>query len=100
MKALTLISAAAALLVSLPWAHADSIRPQLQNPCFKINIQHDSTNRVSTRQSCDRNVNRTVQVGRDNGAQTIQTGQINDNRTRQYRYDRSEYLNRLRPPGQ
>ncbi len=97
MKALTLISAGAVLLVSLPWAHADSIRPQLQNPCFSVNIQHDSTNKANTRQSCDRNVNRTVQVGRDNGAHTIQTGQINDNKARQYRYDRSTYLDRLHP---
>ena len=92
----SILSAGFALLVAVPLAYGDSTRDQTYDPCFNVNIQNDAVNRSSVRQNCDHNINRTVQAGEQNWAQTLQTGQVNDNKVRQYQYDRSKYLDRLR----
>jgi hypothetical protein len=84
------------LLVSMPFAYAQAGRDRGGDPCISVKIQHDSVNTSNVRQNCDRNVSRTVQVGKRNGAYTVQTGEVNDNKVRQYEYDPSEYLDRLK----
>jgi hypothetical protein len=91
-----LLSAGFALLVAIPCAYAEPAREQSSDPCIHVDIQNDRVNRSSVRQTCDRNINRTVQAGEQNSAQTIQSGQVNDNKVRQYQYERSRYLDRLR----
>ncbi len=95
MKTSTL-SVGLALLVSVPLAYGDPTRDQTYDPCFSVNIQNDPVNRSSVRQNCDRNISRTVQAGRQNWAQTVQTGRVNDNKVKQYQYDRSKYFDRMR----
>ena len=84
------------LLASVPFAYGDSAARRVDDPCFRVTIQNDSVNQSNVRQDCDRNVNRTVQAGKENWARTVQTGEVNDNKVRQYSYDRSDYLDRLR----
>jgi len=85
-----------ALLITFPLAYGGSTGNRTSGPCFSVNIQNDPVNRSNVRQNCDRNVSRTVQAGNRNQAQTIQTGSVNDNKVRQYRYDRSKYFGRMR----
>ncbi len=93
---ISILSAGFALLLAVPFAYGESTGAQTYDPCFNVNIQNDSVNRSSVRQDCDHNINRTVQAGDQNWAQTIQTGQVNDNKVRQYQYDRSKYFDRIR----
>lgn len=92
----SILSVGFALLVAVPFAYGDSTRDQTYDPCFNVNIQNDRVNRSSIRQNCDHNINRTVQAGEQNWAQTMQTGQVNNNKVRQYQYDRSKYFGRKR----
>lgn len=92
----SILSAGIVLLVSVPFAYSDTVPDRTQGPCFSVNIQNDQLNESSVQQNCARNVSRTVQAGSQNWAQTIQTGQVNDNKVRQYLYDKSKYLARMR----
>ena len=85
-----------ALMLSVTCAYGGSTHDQTHDPCFSVNIQNDSVNRSNVQQSCDRNISRTVQAGQDNWTQTIQTGRVNDNKVKQYQYDRSKYFDRTR----
>ena len=91
-----ILSLGIVLLVSIPFAYGDTVPDRTQGPCFSVNIQNDQINESSVQQNCDRNFSRTVQAGSQNWAETIQTGQINDNKVRQYLYDKSKYLDRMR----
>jgi hypothetical protein len=84
------------LLSALPLAYGGTIPEQRDRPCYRVTIQNDPVNASDVRQSCDRNVSRTVQVGNQNRAQTVQTGRVNNNGVRQYDFDRSRYFGRLR----
>ena len=84
------------LMVSAPLAYSEPARDRTQGPCFKVTIQNDPVNTADVRQDCDRNVSRTVQAGHENHAQTVQTGRVNDNKVRQYLYERSKYFDRMR----
>jgi hypothetical protein len=84
------------LLIMLPGAYADSKPDQGSDPCFNVTIQNQPVNRSKVRQNCDHNINRTVQAGAQNQAHTVQSGQVNDNKVRQYQYDRAGYLDRIR----
>ncbi len=92
----TLSVAACLIVVCLPMAHADKQQEQAQRPCVNVEVQNDRVNRSFVQQDCYRNLNRTVQAGADNTAQTIQRGAINNHKTRQYQYDQSRYLDRVR----
>ncbi|MFO7642683.1 MAG: hypothetical protein R6X17_15860 [Candidatus Competibacteraceae bacterium] len=92
---ISILSASLVLLASAPLAYSDTARERTQGPCFSVTVQNDPVNHSSVQQNCNRNYNRTVQAGRQNRAQTIQTGETNDNKARQYRYDPSKYLDRL-----
>lgn len=92
----SILSAAVVLLISAPLAYSDTAPDRTQGPCFSVNIQNERVNKSSVQQNCDRNISRTVQAGHQNWAETIQTGQVNDNKVRQYLYDKSKYLDRMR----
>ena len=86
----------AALLGPAGLAFAEGGPNQYESPCFSVTIQNKPVNNSSIQQDCDRNFSRTVQAGAQNSAVTVQTGQINSNKVRQYWYDRMEYLSRIR----
>jgi len=88
----SILSLGVVLLIAAPFVYGD----RSGGPCFSVNIQNDPVNRSSVRQNCDRNISRTVQAGARNRAQTVQTGSVNDNKVRQYRYERSKYWDRMR----
>lgn len=92
----SILSAGVLLLAAMPLAHGDSAPDQSHRPCYRVTIQSDRVNESDVRQSCERNVSRTVQVGARNRAQTIQTGSVNNNKVRQYHFDRSRYFGRMR----
>lgn len=92
----SILSVGMVLLVSVPAAYSDTVPDRTQGPCFSVTIQNDPVNESSVEQHCDRNVSRTVQAGIQNRAETFQTGQVNDNKVRQYFYDKSKYLDRIR----
>jgi hypothetical protein len=80
------------LLFSLvPSAHADTGRDRTQGPCYSVNIQNDRVNQSEVKQDCEMNFSRTVQAGKDNRAATIQTGDVNNNKVRQYQYQHPRY---------
>lgn len=93
MKSL-LFTAGLVLVTVLPTAQAGS--QEDSRPCVSVNVQNDTVNHASVHQDCGRNINRTVQAGEDNAATTVQTGEVNNNKVRQYHYDRARYLNKLR----
>jgi hypothetical protein len=95
MKA-SILSACVLLLAATPIAHGGAAPDQGQRPCYRVTIQTDRVNQSDVRQNCERNVSRTVQVGARNRAQTIQTGGVNNNKARQYHFDRSRYFGRMR----
>jgi len=95
MKTL-LLPAGLVLVMAAPWVHADADGRQTGDPCISVNIQNDRVNYASVEQNCDRNISRTVQAGEQNWSQTIQQGEVNDNKVRQYQYNRSQYFQRLR----
>jgi hypothetical protein len=80
----------------MPIAHGGPAPDQSHRPCYRVTIQTDRVNESDVRQNCARNVSRTVQVGARNRAQTIQTGSVNNNKVRQYHFDRSRYFGRMR----
>ena len=90
----SLWSIGVALLVAMPLASAESGSDQTDRPCFHVSIQNDRVNDSTVQQNCERNFNRTVQAGAQNQAQTIQTGQVNNNKVRQYPYDAPTGFNR------
>lgn len=92
----SIVSVGVALMVALPLAYGGSTGNRTSGPCFSVNIQNDPVNRLNVRQNCNRNISRTVQAGNRNQAQTIQTGSVNDNKVRQYHYDRSKSFGRMR----
>jgi hypothetical protein len=79
----------------MPIAHGDPASGQSHRPCYRVTIQTDRVNESDVRQSCERNVSRTAQVGARNRAQTIQTGSVNSNKVRQYHFDSSRYFGRM-----
>jgi hypothetical protein len=83
-----------ALLAALPVASAEAGSERTDRPCFQVSVQNDRVNDSSVKQNCDWNFNRTVQAGAQNQAQTIQTGQVNNNKVRQYQYDLPAGFNR------
>jgi hypothetical protein len=90
MKNLTFTSGI--LLFSLvPLAHADSGRDRTQGPCYSVNIQNDHVNQSDVKQGCEMNFSRTVQAGKENRTTTIQTGDVNNNKVRQYQYEHPRY---------
>lgn len=95
MKPLVLVIGAA-MLGPIYQAHADPEPEFGEQPCFSVNIQNDPVNNATVHQECDSNYNRTVQAGKQNTAVTVQSGRVNDNKVRQYWYDRMEYLERIR----
>jgi hypothetical protein len=76
----------ASLLLVAPLAQGGPPREAGQRPCFSVNVQNDRVNEARVEQNCYRNYSRTVQAGRDNRVETIQTGEVNDNKVRQYSY--------------
>lgn len=84
------------LMVSTLMAQADAAHNSSRNLCFSVNVQNETANTSTVRQNCDRNFNRTVQAGNRNLSRTVQSGTLNDNKVRQYWYDRMEYLDRIR----
>ncbi len=83
-----------ALLAALPLADAESGSAQTDRPGFRVTIQNERVNDSTVQQNCERNFNRTVQAGARNQAQTTQTGQVNNNKVRQYPYDAPAGFNR------
>ena len=59
-------------------------------------MQNNPVNTTTVVQDCDHNISRTVQAGGHNVSSTTQSGRVNDNKVRQYWYDRMEYLGRIR----
>lgn len=94
----TLLPAATLALIALAaTAHADPARDPSQSPCFEVNIQNDRDNRASVDQDCRMSYSRTVQAGQTNSAHTVQTGEINNNRVRQYQYEPPRSHDRVQP---
>ena len=93
---ISIFPAGVLLLVAMPFAHGGPASDPAQGPCFRVTIQNDQVNESDVRQNCDRNVSRTVQVGARNRAQTIQTGSVNNNKVRQFPFDRSKYFGQMR----
>ncbi|WP_296810841.1 hypothetical protein [Thiocapsa sp.] len=80
------------LLFSLfPLAQADGGGDRTQGPCYSVNIQNDRVNRSDVQQDCEMNFSRTVQAGMENRTSTIQTGDVNNNKVRQYQYQHPRY---------
>ena len=90
MKTLTL-SVGILLFSLVPLAHADSGRDRTQGPCYSVNIQNDRVNQSDVKQDCEMNFSRTVQAGNENRTTTIQTGDVNNNKVRQYQYQHPRY---------
>lgn len=86
----------AALIGSTCLAYGEGDPDQRERPCFSVTIQNKPVNNSSVQQNCGRNISRTVQAGAQNSAVTIQSGQVNSNKVRQYWYDRMQYLGRIR----
>ena len=95
MKHSTLVIGAA-MLGSTLLAQAGVAQKTIQRPCMSVNIQNEQVNHSSVQQHCDRNYSRTVQAGAHNRAATTQIGTVNDNVVRQYWYERTQYLERVR----
>ncbi len=89
-------SVGVAFLAALPLADAESRSAQTDRPCFRVTIQNKRFNDSTVQQNCERNFNRTVQAGARNQAHTTQTGQVNNNKVRQYQYDVPAGFNRRR----
>lgn len=95
MKSL-IFSAVVALLAAAPVVQGEPVRDRTQGPCFNVNIQNERVNQAAVEQNCDRNFNRTVQAGQSNWAATTQTGEVNNNKVRQYQYEHLRYPDRMR----
>ncbi len=79
------------LFLLVPQAQAGGDSERVQGPCYRVNIQNDRVNQTDVRQDCDMNFSRTVQAGTENRASTIQTGDVNSNKVRQYQYEYPTY---------
>lgn len=90
MKTL-ILSVGILLFFLMPLAHADSGRDRTQGPCYSVNIQNDRVNQSDVEQDCKMNFSRTVQAGKENRTTTIQTGDVNNNKVRQYQYQHPRY---------
>jgi len=86
----------AALLSAAPLVHGEPARERAPGPCFNVSVQNERVNRSVVEQDCQRNFNRTVQAGQSNWAETIQTGEVNNNKVRQYQYEHLRYPDRKR----
>lgn len=79
------------LFIFVSLAQADGNRDRTQGPCYSVNIQNDQVNQSDVQQDCDMNFSRTVQAGTDNRASTVQIGDVNNNKVRQYQYEHPRY---------
>ncbi|MEY6432464.1 hypothetical protein ABC977_08615 [Thioalkalicoccus limnaeus] len=95
MKALG-FSLVATLLAAAPLVQGEPARDPAHSPCFNVSIQNERVNRSVVEQDCQRNFNRTVQAGQSNWAQTAQSGEVNNNKVRQYQYEALRYPDRHR----
>lgn len=93
MKA-SIVSILAALLAAAPVVQGDPARERTQGACFNVKIQNERVNEASVEQNCNRNFSRTVQAGQSNRAETVQTGEVNNNKVRQYQYENLQYPDR------
>jgi hypothetical protein len=87
----SILSVGILLFSIVPLAQADGGRERTQGPCYSVNIQNDRVNQSDVEQDCDMNFSRTVQAGKENRAATIQTGDVNSNKVRQYQYEYPRY---------
>lgn len=87
----SIVSVGILLFSIVPLAQADGGRERTQGPCYSVNIQNDRVNQSDVKQDCDMNFSRTVQAGKENRAATIQTGDVNSNKVRQYQYEHPRY---------
>jgi hypothetical protein len=87
----SIVSVSILLFLMVPLAQADGGRDRTQGPCYSVNIQNDRVNQSDVKQDCEMNFSRTVQAGKDNRAATIQTGDVNSNKVRQYQYEYPRY---------
>lgn len=87
----SIVSVGILLFSFVPLAQADGGRDRTQGPCYSVNIQNDRVNQSDVQQDCEMNFSRTVQAGRENRAATIQTGDVNNNKVRQYPYQHPRY---------
>ncbi|SDW76555.1 hypothetical protein [Thiocapsa roseopersicina] len=87
----SILSVGILLFSIVPLAQADGGRERTQGPCYSVNIQNDRVNQSDVKQDCDMNFSRTVQAGKENRAATIQTGDVNSNKVRQYQYEHPRY---------
>lgn len=78
---------AAGLAAASAAGWAQSARDNSARPCYDVNVQIDPRNRARVEQDCGRNVSRTMQAGQNNEASTVQRGDVNSNRVRQYGFD-------------
>ena len=92
----SILSVGVAFLAAMPWAYAGSVSDQTARPCFQVSVQNDRVNESNVEQNCKWNLNRTVQAGARNQAQTVQSGSVNNNKVRQYHYEVPPYFNRHR----
>jgi hypothetical protein len=92
----SILSVGILLVASAASVHGDPVRDRTQSPCFNVNIQNERVNQSEVYQDCNMNFNRTVQAGQQNRAATIQTGELNNNKVRQYQYDHLRYPDRSR----
>ena len=91
----TLCATSLLLIASMTLAN-NVLAADQSRPCFEVNIQNNKENRSNVEQHCDRNTNRTVQAGKNNSAHTVQSGDTNNNKVRQYQYDKDKHLKKLR----
>jgi hypothetical protein len=92
----SILSVGIMLLASAASVYGDPVRDRMQSPCFNVSIQNERVNESEVHQDCNVNFSRTVQAGQHNQAATIQTGDINNSKVRQYQYDHLRYRDRTR----
>jgi len=82
---LILFSAVSAVLAFPAYGESGKKRPF----CYDVDVQINQDNNSNVKQDCERNYNRTSQVGKNNSASTEQGGDVNSDTTRQYEYNAS-----------
>ncbi|WP_295405579.1 hypothetical protein [uncultured Thiocystis sp.] len=75
------------LTLSSASVYSQAARDNSNRPCFDVNVQIDRNNRSNVDQDCGQNYSRTMQAGQNNEATTYQSGDVNDNKVRQYGQD-------------
>jgi hypothetical protein len=84
------------LLVALsPVSQGEPVHERTQGPCYSVKVQNERVNDARVEQSCTMNFSRTAQAGIENRSETIQTGEVNSNRVRQYQYNPPRHSTRL-----